>query len=210
MITITTRRRASVYKRFSQHAVHSDRNPAAVHLLQDAEFFRLRHSPMQRSKFLSRSDPFICSITGTQHCSSHMFSGFCQIYCTASDTLAVFRWITSWGTIQWACPTWSASAPSSQGAFTTVAHRSRPSRLCQGRSLAMRGSRHGSRQATRTRTSMSVLLLADLMGMTSSLITGGIPHTPSRQHTSTQRLWVPVLLLWGRTRCRGLWVTSRQ
>jgi len=142
--------------------------------------------------------------------SSHMFSGFCQIYCTASDTLAVFRWITSWGTIQWACPTWSASAPSSQGAFTTVAHRSRPSRLCQGRSLAMRGSRHGSRQATRTRTSMSVLLLADLMGMTSSLITGGIPHTPSRQHTSTQRLWVPVLLLWGRTRCRGLWVTSRQ
>jgi len=130
--------------------------------------------------------------------------GFCRI--AISDILWVFRWITSWETIPRACRTWSASAPSTQGAFTTAAPPSRRSRLSPGRSLATRASRHGSRPATPTPTPMSAPSSVDLTGTTSSVTTGRTPRTPSQRRTSTQHLWVPVLLPSGsRTSTRSLW-----
>ncbi|CAL5012119.1 unnamed protein product [Urochloa decumbens] len=71
--------RASVYKRYSQYAVHDDHSPAAVHLLKDPEVFKHQRSPVQWSKIHARSDQFLRSITGRHTSCSHMSLGFCQI-----------------------------------------------------------------------------------------------------------------------------------
>ncbi|KQJ98077.1 hypothetical protein BRADI_3g34787v3 [Brachypodium distachyon] len=142
---------------------------------------------------------FATSQVGYTGINLQMFQGFARLHCSVSDNAPCFRWITSWGRTPWACPTWWGSAPSSRGASTTAARPSRRSRFSAGQFPAEKGSHHGCRRATQTRTSMLERSWEDQMGMTSSATTEGIPHTLSQQHTSMEPLWVPVLLQGGRS-----------